>query len=252
MRRSNRYPVPPANAGAPFQRTGSTWSTLNRLLLTPSERSLPVALNSPKLEKPAEAFPDIDRLARTSEKGLRSELGDRWVNEASQLLDLQLWCWGMDIRAAGNLLLQAGARKTPCPRPHPCGSRYEWGWEESTLVLWGHGISFGNARNGRLFLRRSGFAPLLANDPRRTDFGWSIDELPELKVAAAEDRPQLHALLTLMIAAIIELESRLTAVSPTHHRQLVITSWKKRGSNTPMHLVTAWQKASDELEGTSP
>jgi hypothetical protein len=204
------------------------------------------------LEKPAEKFPDIDRLARTSEQGLRSELGDRWVNEASQLLDLQLWCWGMDIRAAGNLLLQAGARKTPCPRPHPCGSRYEWVREDSTLVMWGHGISFGNARNGRLFLRRSGFAPLLANDPRQTDFGWSIDEIPELKVAAAEDRPRCRSLLRLMIAAIVELETRLATVSPINHRQLVITTWKKRGSSTPMHLATAWHKASVELDGTLP
>ncbi len=182
----------------------------------------------------------IDRQLRDSQKLMVSKCGEKFVSEVSELLDYHLWCLGRDIRSDGNLLLRAGGRKVPCPRPHPCSSRYEWNLGENLLVLWGFGVCFGNPHDGRLMLRRSGFAPLFLVDARRVDFGWSTEEMPPQRTAIEGEWSSLKTLLGRLFVSLAELEKSILSQALPTHREDRLSKWDKRKHSTPLEPGPEW------------
>ncbi|WP_145299608.1 hypothetical protein [Planctopirus ephydatiae] len=223
-------------------------SVFRRLWLSSSERR--TLDREPSLSQGA-TFDEsraIDRQLRDSQKFMVSKCGEIFVSEVSELLDYYLWCLGQDIRTEGNLLLQAGGRKNPCPRPHPCGSRYEWNSGENLLVLWGFGVCFGNPQSGRVMLRRLGFAPLLMVDSRRIDFGWSIEELPPQRTATEGEWSALKTLLGRLFVTLAELEKSILSQALPTHREDCLSKWDKRKYSTPLEPGQEWLRRDMTLQ----
>lgn len=215
-------------------------SVFRRLWLSSSERQ--TLDREPGLSQGA-TFDEtrvIERQLRDSQKFMMSKCGEEFVSEVSELLDYYLWCLGQDIRTEGNLLLRAGGRKIPCPRPHPCSSRYEWNLGENLLVLWGFGVCFGNPHDGRVMLRRSGLAPLFLVDARRIDFGWSTEEMPPQRTATEGEWPALKTLLGRLFVALAELEKSILSQALPTHREACFSKWDKRKFSTPLQPGPQW------------
>jgi hypothetical protein len=88
---------------------------------------------------------------------------------AAALLDQQLWCWGRDVaRPAGNLFLALGMCRYRTAEAGPDRTAYTGRVAGDAVVwLWGFGFVYCTPGLGGVFLRRSGFAPVLVEEPLR-------------------------------------------------------------------------------------
>lgn len=87
--------------------------------------------------------------------------------KAVALLDQQLWCWGRDVcRPEGNLLLDLGMCRYRSPVPGNDRTAYTGRVPGDGVVwLWGFGLAYWRPDVGGVFLKRSGFDPLLMPQP---------------------------------------------------------------------------------------
>lgn len=79
----------------------------------------------------------------------------------AELLHLQCWLWGCDIRRPeGNLLLEYGFSRQRPPAGAAGSSAYLWTAEtDAIIVLWGFGAFCGSPVDGGVYLKRYEFAP---------------------------------------------------------------------------------------------
>jgi hypothetical protein len=103
----------------------------------------------------------------------------RLRRDAVDLLDLQLWLWGADIReVSGDLLLAYGMRRTRPPAEVNGSSCYSGATdEEVALSMWGFGVTVALPGAGRLFIPRSTWEPVFlpfAFDPMSA---WSPEHV---------------------------------------------------------------------------
>lgn len=98
-------------------------------------------------------------MTRRPASGLR-----RW---ATDLFDQQLWCWGRDIaRPEGNVLLDVGMCRHRPSEPKRGGTLYRATLHgDAEVWLWGFGLLYREPGLGCVFLRRSGFDPVLVERP---------------------------------------------------------------------------------------
>lgn len=123
--------------------------------------------------------PSARRAIRRSDRRRLPEIPADIARTGRPLLDQQMWCFGRDIiDSPGNRLIARGFERFPCPHNPPTSTRYVWtGSGGVTVVLWAFGMLY--ASGGRsAFLRRHGFAPLLATTEEACfDSVWSPDSL---------------------------------------------------------------------------
>lgn len=88
---------------------------------------------------------------------------------AVTLFDQQLWCWGRDIaRPEGNLLVGLGMCRYRAAEPGRDRTAYTGSVAgEGVVWLWGFGLVYCLPDMGGVFLRRSGFDPVLVAEPQR-------------------------------------------------------------------------------------
>ncbi len=108
-------------------------------------------------------------------------LGDVWTNllcELRQLLSLQFWLWGRDVRDAdgGNGLVRYGFERCPAPNA-PGHSRYALLTDTGRVTLWGWGMAWDNGERFALLLPRSFRVPQLML-PESTSDSWRACETP--------------------------------------------------------------------------
>ena len=98
------------------------------------------------------------------------------LEQATGLLNQQLWCWGQDIEyAKGNLLIRYGFDRTRLSEGTSSVYRLELS-PESRVILRGFCVFFGQDGLGGLFIRRFGFSPKFSTDGDVTEEVWRADD----------------------------------------------------------------------------
>jgi hypothetical protein len=107
----------------------------------------------------------------------------------TELLDQQLWSWGLDVsHDHGNLLMRYGFARLRRPSRDEGSSCYQLALPGGRhLTLWGWGVLWGVEDEGGMFLRRHTFAPRLTALVTPTEPLWRLEQLPTLRVAHGPD-----------------------------------------------------------------
>jgi hypothetical protein len=105
----------------------------------------------------------------------------------TELLDHQLWSWGLDVgHDGGNLLVRYGFTRLRAPSRDEGSSCYRLSLPSGRhLTLWGFGVLWGEEGHGGVFLRRHTFAPRITPLVVPTEPLWRLDQLPALRLARA-------------------------------------------------------------------
>jgi len=103
----------------------------------------------------------------------------------TELLDHQLWSWGLDVgHDDGNLLVRYGFTRLRTPSRDEGSSAYCLALPNGRhLTLWGFGVLWSVEGEGGVFLRRHTFAPRLTPLVALTEPLWRLDQLPALHLA---------------------------------------------------------------------
>jgi hypothetical protein len=164
-------------------------------------------------------------------------------NRTINLFDQQMWLWGQDVRwSAMNLLVKYGFEKHPKPANSHRSTAYSLRLEKCHVVLWAHGMYFGHAQWGGLFLKR------FQLNPKITDHCSLID--PHQQVAYERpretDRAAVATMLSVAFEWIADYETWMLGVQPLEYRQNCIANWHKQ--QFPLEtLVTSWRVLSVNL-----
>lgn len=125
------------------------------------------------------------------------------VKSGTELLDIEMWCWGRDIAGrGGNALLEYGFTRERPPDGVQGSSRYALGLENgSRIVLWGWGVLYSDSSQYGIFLRRQKFSPRIITDGEEKAAWWAPGDIRGLRAPAgprecAVLRKQLADLLT--------------------------------------------------------
>jgi hypothetical protein len=102
---------------------------------------------------------------------------DKELTELRQLLALQFWLWGSDVRhPGGNRLVEFGMERHPASEA-PGHSRYECAWGPGRVALWGWAMALLDTGPYALLLLRSFRVPVLII-PSDAYCTWKPDDLP--------------------------------------------------------------------------
>ena len=148
--------------------------------------------------------------------------------QATNLLNQQLWCWGRDIEAAkGNLLVRYGFQRIEKPRGSSASSIYRLeSSPTSRVILRGFGVFFGDDRWGGLFLPRFEFTPQLSPEPDLARPAWSPEDLPPLALPRADQLTHCQTLLLALIDWIHHYELWIAEHAGIQYRSRTLTTWK--------------------------
>ncbi len=97
----------------------------------------------------------------------------------AELLHLQCWLWGCDIRRAeGNLLLEYGFCRQRPPSGAVGSSAYMLSHgADAHVVLWGFGAFYGNLTEGGIYLKRYEFVPVRIMPLSGQRLPWLPDQI---------------------------------------------------------------------------
>lgn len=171
-----------------------------------------------------------------------------------RLLDLQLWCFGCDVKSGGDLLQQYGFKKHRLP-PRMAGSP-EYVFENSPehrFSVWGYGMHWSAVNEGGLFLRRHAFSPR-----------WTIPGHPPVgrwhvglwnKARAPRTREECGAILRHLVAlatALAEYEEWIVRMRPSEYREDCIDRWHKESIVPATAIASAWRDLAVHVERNVP
>lgn len=168
----------------------------------------------------------------------------------AELLHLQCWLWGCDIRRPeGNLLLEYGFSRQRPPAGAAGSSAYLWTAESDTIiVLWGFGAFYGSPVNGGVYLRRYEFAPRYVPwiDPRRLP--WLPDQMRAAVIPAEPDvQPQLRQQFTGLLEWIARYEMWVRDSCGLAYRQHCVAESAKHPFRIPVErLAEEWQQLAQQ------
>ncbi|WP_169974946.1 hypothetical protein [Tautonia rosea] len=163
--------------------------------------------------------------------------------EAANLLDLQLWCWGLDIRRPqGNALIGFGFQRIPVAEGGRGTSAYQKPLDEGrTLVLWGSGLVLTDPVVGAVAVRRFEFRLSFDRSPTLTSELLAAGSVPELgPILDPDDCGRAHRLVLSVFEAIIAYESWAIDHLGPGERQRGINAWPKLRIPAEQ-LVSTWQ-----------
>lgn len=146
------------------------------------------------------------------------------------LLDLQMWCWGCDVRRQeGNLLTAYGLTRLPSPEPR-YRSAYTCGLcENCRLTLWAWGLWLADPQFGSLYLSRSRFQIRTSGTAHPQPNAWNENALPA--TAAPQTEAEWHASFQLFAAVcawVGAYEQWVTAATERGYREAAAASWPQR------------------------
>jgi hypothetical protein len=161
----------------------------------------------------------------------------------SHLLEVQMWCFGCDVRSAqGNLLMQYGFRRVASPEPR-FHSAYE---HENGLKLWSWGMWMCQ-NGGSLYVPRQRFE-LFYTPCVVTPRIWQPNDLPEtLTVPAPLGNHPVRLLLGALCDAVCAYETWLCETLGSAYRQRAIDSQPAARASKDIraqYLVSHWQSIS--------
>ena len=127
----------------------------------------------------------------------------------AELLHLQCWLWGCDIRrAGGNLLLEYGFSRQRPPSGAFGSSAYLMALESGThVVLWGFGAFYGNPAEGGVYLRRYEFTPVWTAPLNAQRLPWLPDQIHPADIPPEpETRQRMHRQFVALLEWIAQYE----------------------------------------------
>lgn len=173
----------------------------------------------------------------------------------AELLHLQCWLWGCDIRRPeGNLLLDYGFSRQRPPAGAAGSSAYLWTAGSGTIiVLWGFGAFCGSPVNGGVYLRRYEFDPRYVPriDTRRLP--WLPDQV---HTAVIPPDPDVQLRLRQQFTGLLEWIARYEtwvrdSCGPEYRRQCTSASTKHAFRIPVERLVEEWQQLAQQYASFS-
>ncbi|MHC4878591.1 MAG: hypothetical protein ACYTGL_19255 [Planctomycetota bacterium] len=172
--------------------------------------------------------------------------------QAANLFNQQLWCWGRDIEASkGNLLVRHGFQRIEKPRGSSASSIYRLeSSPTSRVILRGFGVFFGDDRWGGLFLPRFEFKPQLSPEPDLTRPAWSTEDLPPLTSPRADQLALCQNLLLSLIDWIRRYELWIAEHVGTAYRNRTLIPWKTNHESVvpAEETAAAWELLGVTIE----
>lgn len=163
---------------------------------------------------------------------------------ANELLDLQMWCWGRDVRyEGGNLLIGYGFRRDAKPEDGRGCTAYH----HDGLTLWGWGIFYTQGKNSAIFIKRQRFDPIYV--PTHQPPGiWHVDDLPHWQPLA--DDGSVASLVQAVIARIVDYETWVKQHTPDGYRSSVMQAIRRSKTRDVSDMAQAWRALADKLFST--
>ncbi len=170
----------------------------------------------------------------------------RLRQRGAELLHLQCWLWGCDIRRPeGNLLLEYGfSRQRP-----PVGAAGSSAYMKTTdadmvIVLWGFGAFCGSPANGGVYLKRYEFTPqyIPRIDTRRLP--WLPDQMRVTVIPRETDVQQrMRRQFVALLEWIAQYETWVRDSCGIEYRQQCVSESTKQTFSIPVErLVEEWQQ----------
>ncbi len=187
-------------------------------------------------------FGDRRRAAKTTGSWL--PLSPRLRLRGAEMLHLQCWLWGCDIRRPrGNLLLEYGfSRQRP-----PVGATGSSAYMKTTdggvvIVLWGFGAFCGSPTNGGVYLNRYEFNPEYIPRMDTQRLPWLPDQMRGTVIPyETEVQQRMQRQFFTLLEWIAQYESWVRHSCGIEYRQQCVLDWtKKTVSIRVEHLVEEW------------
>ena len=166
------------------------------------------------------------------------------LQQAADLLNQQLWCWGQDIEASGNLLVCHGFRRIEKPPGASAASIYRLELSPtSRVILRGFGIFFGHDPSGGVFLPRFEFAPLFSPEADLSRPAWKSQDLPPLTSPSGYELACCQSLLLTLTDWIRRYEIWIAEHVGIDYRNRTLAPWKaNHDSVVPAEeMAVAWR-----------
>lgn len=187
-------------------------------------------------------FPNLhDKVSRWAFNG-------RLGRSLGALLDLQMWCFGCDIRRPeGNFLLQSGFKKISAGKIYG-SSHYHQSFEGvRSLHLWGFGI-VACEKEVAISLRRHERTPLFAERVRIGSDIHRPHELPRFSSPVTEESRRKACDLLLLVATQLEsYESSVLACAGAEYRDFCVGASRRHRKLRGLSLREAWGELSGAL-----
>lgn len=167
------------------------------------------------------------------------------IEDASNLLSQQVWCWGRDIvRPEGNWLLGLGFDRIEPPVERK-GSSSLYVLElprGRSIILRAFGVFYGNVRYGGVFLPRYRFRPQYSERSTLENPPWTDVDLPELNPPTLNHRFACLSLVLELVNWVRDYESDIIERLGVKYRQSTLLKWDngKRPCVPAEEVVSAW------------
>lgn len=173
----------------------------------------------------------------------------------AELLHLQCWLWGCDIRRAeGNLLLEYGFLRQRPPSGAVGSSAYLTTLESGAhVVLWGFGAFHGDPTEGGIYLKRYEFTPVWTAPLNVQRLPWLPDQIrPATSPLEPETRQQMHRQFVALLAWIAQYEMWVHNTFGLAHRHRCAEESTKHSFRIAIErLVEEWQHLAQQCADIS-
>ncbi|MDW8233758.1 MAG: hypothetical protein RMJ54_13350 [Roseiflexaceae bacterium] len=163
----------------------------------------------------------------------------------AELLHLQCWLWGCDIRRSeGNLLLEYGFRRQRPPAGATGSSAYlRTADRDTVIVLWGFGAFCGSPVNGGVYLKRYEFAPRYIPRIDTQRLPWLPDQVHAAVIPLEPDvQQQMHRQFISLLEWIAQYETWVIERCSLDYRRECAASWNGPPFRIPVErLIEEWQ-----------
>lgn len=169
--------------------------------------------------------------------------------QAQQVYAQQMWAWGQDIRAEGNLLRQYGFEVQRSLSSQTGGSsQYRFALRKDlSLILWSFGLSLVSDRQEALILARHSFRPRLVEQtlPEILDrpTAW-----PQGRAAQTmQEAQKMTDWLQCFCLAVAAYEDWIRLHLGLRYRQSVMQRWPERCRIPASEMGATWQHLGQKL-----
>ena len=166
------------------------------------------------------------------------------VKSGTELLDIEMWCWGRDIAAVtGNTLLEYGFTRERPPDGVHGSSRYSLGLENgSHIVLWGWGVFYSCSSECGVFLRRQRFNPRLIDTGEENATWWAPGDVRGLRLPVdTRECAALQKHLTDLLTWISGYERWIQRTHGTDYRRKCIAARNKATRIKAEDIPRLWE-----------
>jgi hypothetical protein len=188
---------------------------------------------------------------KASEKIFQWAFNGEFGRNFANIFDLQMWCFGCDIRnEKGNLLLQSGFSRYQPEGKITGSSHYSkklFGTGE--LHLWGFAVVVTDQHHG-ICLRRHERVPTFADAPVIKDYTWRPHELPPFSYPKSDyEKGHANQLLLLCALEFGRYEDKIQRISRSDYRSNCLSSRRNYRKYRGITLLEAWNELHEKLSG---